>query len=155
MADSFSLNIKGVPDAEKALTALVSRLDLAARNSAYKGAILVRNYAVKEFRGRTNAAPQPTRPTARTGHLRDSIQVRDLQRTGEGWSAKVGPTQLYGRRVELGFNGEVRGYTTKKGTVVPAHMSKSRPFPYMVPGFNASRPELISLYNSEFRKALS
>ena len=155
MADSMKLNVKGVPDVEKALNALTKRLDLAARNSAYKGAILVRNYAVREFRGRTSAAPQPTRPTARTGHLRDSIQVRDLQRTGNGWSAKVGPTQLYGRRVELGFDGEVRGYTRKDGVSVAAHMAKSRPFPYMVPGFNASRPELIALYNSEFRKALS
>jgi len=45
------------------------------------------------------------KPNIVTGTLRRSIRTTGVQRLAGGYSTTVGPTAIYGRRVELGFTG--------------------------------------------------
>ena len=86
------------------------------------------------------------RPHIRTGNLARSIATRDVQMVSPGrWMSTTGPTMAYGRRIELGFTGsDSRG----------RHYDQSA-YPYMSPGFNEAKPEIIALYEHEFKKALN
>lgn len=149
MAEDIVMKVSGVQGLGKALEDMTFRIDNASRRIVERGGLLIANSAKRQFRGDTHALPNPPRPTRRTGNLRDSIEVKDVTRVGPGsWKSSVGPTMIYGRRVELGGSSS---YMTKKGTEV--HVT-TRPFPYLYPGFIEAKPRLVELYNSEYRKAI-
>lgn len=148
--DNFSMHVNGVDNVVKYLNAQVVKLDMAAKNFVQKGGLIIANHAKDEFQGGGTPDENYPRPTLRTGNLRNSIKVLDVRQESLGvWSSKTGPTLIYGRRVELGFNpfGPAGAYGR-------GH-AKTRAFPYLAPGFEKSRGELKELYNYEFRKALS
>lgn len=144
--DNISLHVNGADSVIKALETASTRLDLASRTIVDRGALLVANYAKKEFKPSGTPDDNYPSPTRRTGNLRNSIERGEPERKSTGtWSNKVGPTVVYGRRIELGFPGINDG---KRGH------QRTRAFPYLKPGFEKSRSDLIELYNSEWRKAL-
>jgi hypothetical protein len=166
-----SVIVSGVKELNASLDALELRMSEAARNTVVKGGAVVAKAAKEEFtelgisksgevrvidstgrkRGEISGAKYKgpnihgTRPHARTGKLRTSIGVHEVSQVGPGrWMSKTGPTMAYGRRVELGFVGaDARGRRYNQ----PG-------YPYMAPGFEKARPEIVAIYEEEVRKAL-
>lgn len=100
MADDITFRWTGIPEFNAALDDLVARVDAASAAGIVKVAHLI------EAQAKANASGRPG-PNVITGTLRRSI-VLDPEspvRSGDGWTISVGPSVLYGRRVELGFRG--------------------------------------------------
>jgi hypothetical protein len=91
-----------------------------------------------------NATGRPG-PNVVTGRLRNSIVVLRQGREGAGWSADVGPTVIYSRRIELGFTGADslgRNYNQP-------------PYPYFTPAYRFVMTVVApGLYREAWRKAL-
>jgi hypothetical protein len=155
MANKFKVEVKGIKEFTRAVEVQAAKLDKASERIVKKGSAIVGRFAKKEFRPRplgsqrisasgrvyyaTNGrfAPQPPKPTSRTGNLRNSIHMVQAERLGPAsWMSTTAPSVVYGARVELGGG-------------------PNRPFPYMKPGFDKSVPELQRLYNDEWAAALS
>lgn len=84
---------RGVREAGTAMTALEERVGGAAREAVMEAAHFI------EAGAKANAPVQ-------TGSLRRSIHVLGPTPFGfAGWVALVGPSVVYGRRIELGFQG--------------------------------------------------
>lgn len=145
----FYIKVKGVKEVEAYFNALELRMEKAMAKVAGDSAKVIQKKARKEFRSRSGGRkdpPRPPRPTLRTGNLQKSILIDGPNRVGPAsYSAKVGPTILYGRRVELGYEGGGGG----RG------QQTTRPFPYMGPALEKSRDEIISLYHEQVRKAVT
>jgi hypothetical protein len=87
---------EGVEAAVRAIDGISVAMEAAARAAVAEAAHLIE-------RGAKQRAP------ARTGTLRRSITVFGPNRLGLGvYEAYVGPTAVYGRRIELGFVGSDR-----------------------------------------------
>jgi len=137
--------VTGIPEFDKAIRSMETRVDEAARKFVLEGAERIKREAKKIFINGSDASitsnwhsdawPLPTR---RTGNLMNSIYSDGARKIGTGkWESQTGPHIVYGRRIELGFHGSGRWpyYTT-------------RPFPYMKPGIENSIPQLDILFNS-------
>ena len=137
--------VTGIPEFDKAIRSMETRVDEAARKFVLEGAERIKREAKKIFitgsdasitsKWHSDAWPLPTR---RTGNLMNSIYSDGARKIGTGkWESQTGPHIVYGRRIELGFHGSGRWpyYTT-------------RPFPYMKPGIENSIPQLDILFNS-------
>lgn len=100
----------GISETVAALHALNKRVDSANRVSTVEVGAEVERAAKNNFEGahRRNEPRVPNasnRPNIVTGTLRRSIRSTGIQRLAGGYSTTVGPTVVYGRRVELGFRG--------------------------------------------------
>ena len=165
--------VSGIKELDASIAHLEARFSEAARNVVVKGGALVAQAAQREFTslavtrsGEVRVIPSGgtkrpgerlgikyrgghvagDRPHIRTGNLARSIATRDVQMVSLGrWMSTTGPTMAYGRRVELGFRD-----TDRKGRVY-----NQKAYPYMSPGFDKAKPEIIVLYESEFKKALN
>jgi len=137
--------VTGIPEFDKSIDSMIVRVDEAARKFVLKGGEVIKREAKNTFitgadakiteSWHSDAWPLPTR---RTGNLMNSIYSDGARKLGIGkWESQTGPHIVYGRRIELGFNGSGRWpyYTT-------------RPFPYMQPGIDNSIPQLDILFNS-------
>ena len=119
----------------------IEAANTASRNIVYKGGEIIRTNAKKEFRDRKpKSVPAiPTRPTERTGNLKNSIAVTSVLPTGKGmWMSETGPA--YGPAIQY-------------AKYVETGTSRSRPFPYMKPGFDKSIKEITLLAMEEWRIA--
>lgn len=98
MADSLSLNWHGVDDFKSAIEQMNRRVEMANQEALPKaGRELVRLAAVE--------APH------KSGELARSIEAGGVTGPLSNSSVKIGPTAIYGRRVDLGFKPKY----TKKG----------------------------------------
>jgi hypothetical protein len=169
--------VSGIKELDASIAHLEARFSEAARNVVVKGGALVAQAAQREFTSVKGVGVKyrgghvsGDRPHIRTGNLARSIATRDVQMVSPGrWMSTTGPTMAYGRRIELGFRGEVKAQSVKQHqrrtpsgdmTTVKAHERRGHQveqnaYPYMSPGFNKAKPELIALYESEFKKALN
>ena len=96
---TLEFDLLGVPEFVAALEAMDARVDLASRNTVRDGAQVIQRQA------RMNATGRPG-PKVRTGTLRRSITIKYPHRGGGGlYEAQIGPTVIYSRRIELGFDG--------------------------------------------------
>ncbi len=95
---TVEFDLLGVPEFVAALEAMDARVDLASRNTVRDGAQMIQRQAQQNASGRPG-------PRVVTGTLRRSIRVDGPRRVGTAWEARVGPTVVYSRRVELGFDG--------------------------------------------------
>jgi len=95
---TVEFDLLGVPEFVAALEAMDARVDAATGTAVRDGALIIQRQA------QTNASGRPG-PRVITGTLRRSIRVDGPHRIGTAWEARVGPTVVYGRRVELGFDG--------------------------------------------------
>jgi Bacteriophage HK97-gp10, putative tail-component len=96
---TLEFDLLGVGEFVAALEAMDARVDAACGATVRDAARVIQRQA------RTNATGRPG-PKVRTGTLRRSITIRYPKRGGGGvWEAQIGPTAVYSRRVELGFDG--------------------------------------------------
>ena len=88
------------------VTEFAAALDrVATRTQVETRAAIAEMAAELEKKAKENASGRPG-PNVVTGTLRRSIKHDPITPWGlGGWQTKVGPTVIYGRRVELGFHG--------------------------------------------------
>jgi hypothetical protein len=103
----------GYSELQAALLRLEVKVDLVTRQIVAKAAAVVEKEAKSNFEG-SHRRGEPhnggSMPNVVSGDLRRSITATPVARTGLAtYAARVGPTAVYGRRVELGWNGSA-GY---------------------------------------------
>ena len=103
----------GIAELTTSINAVISSADTVAKEIVAKGAAIIEREAKQNFvgahpKGRPHVGGPF--PNVVTKELRSSIYPTPIQSDGAHvWSTSVGPRKLYGRRVELGYNGS-RGY---------------------------------------------
>lgn len=95
---TLEFDLLGVSEFVAALEAMDARVEVATRTAVANSALMIQRQA------QTNASGRPG-PNVRSGTLRRSFRVDGPHRIGTGWEARIGPTVIYSRRVELGFDG--------------------------------------------------
>ena len=106
----MTVSWSGINEAVAALYQLNTRVDAANRLSTVEVAAEVERAAKNNFeghhrRGEPRVPNASNKPNVVTGTLRRSIRSTGVQRLAGGYTSTVGPTVIYGRRVELGFKG--------------------------------------------------
>ena len=140
--------LDGLAEFAKAMAAIPEKMDIAARTITVQSAALIEARAKRNFEG-SHARGMPhiggNRPNVVTGNLRRSITHDPIHKVGPfTWETQVGPTAVYGRRVELGYAG---------GT---CHgRQKTRPFPYLQPAQEGCEAQLRQIALTQWAKALS
>jgi hypothetical protein len=156
--NEFTVRVRGVREASDAFAAMSTRIEMAMFKTVRESTAVLERAAKENFRSRKggrNDPAEPPRPTLRTGNLRNSIKSDGPTRVGfASFSGRVGPTLIYGRRVELGFNGMVAGYTTRKGAVVGPKEQHSRKFPYLAPALEENRTTISDIWTRNVREAI-
>lgn len=115
------------------LHALTVKMETASRVAVDRSSMVLIREAKRNASGPPRLAKNGTKgarpgegPGVVTGRLRNSITVIERGPAGRfGWQAKVGPTVIYARRLELGFTG-----TDSLGR----HYNQP-PYPFMAPAF--------------------
>jgi hypothetical protein len=120
MADSMKFEFVGLAEFEAALDGLELAMVAATRIGLGKAG----NRWIAQ--AQRNASGRPG-PNVRSGNLRRGIGVtQQVRRWGaHGWEMHVGPTIIYSRRIELGYNG-------------------SRAYPFFEPAGKTSEPEMAA-----------
>lgn len=77
------------------LRAMAGRADGATRQAVAEGAALIERKAKENSSGRPG-------PNVRTGAHRAGIVTQGPVKSGDTWEARIGPTMIYSRRLELG-----------------------------------------------------
>lgn len=130
--------IEGLGEFHRALERMVAAADVAAREVVTKGGHIVERNAKAAANGRPG-------PQVITGSHRRSFQVAHIRRVTMGeWESETGPTMIYSRRLELGFD----------GVDSLGRLYSQPPYPSLQPGLEASRTELSELQRLAFGRAL-
>lgn len=141
MADGISIVWTGFEALEAKLTEIAQKADAISRDLVVKSAALVTAAAQKNFEGSHKRGSPHTggnKPNVVTGYLRRSITMTTPVRTGvSSYVAKVGPTAIYGRAVELGLHSGARAY------------------PYFRPAVKSVTPKLAALQVEAYRNLFS
>lgn len=140
MGDDITFRWTGIPEFNAALDDLVARVDAASAAGIVKVAHLI------EEQAKANASGRPG-PNVVSGTLRRSI-VLDPEspvRSGTGWTISVGPSVLYGRRVELGFKGTDSLGRTFTGT---------GKYPYFRPAVESVVPQIADVMRDAWATAI-
>ena len=114
------------------VTKATDKLDTGARMARDEMMNTLTRYAKEEIKGRRQPGERAITgepPMNRTGNLRRSIKGEKMREGFATYSAIVGPTIIYGRRVELG------GGNWPTGTK----------FPYMKPAWERFRPMALGI----------
>ncbi len=134
------VHVDGIANFDRGIEELKLKIDAAALQFVTLGGQIIADAAKKEFAGGSMPAPWQgpnfPKPTTHSGFLRNSIRVDKIYRAEEGvWASDTGPTTVYGRRIELGYTGQGHWpyFTT-------------RPFPFLAPAEEKSRPLVGALY---------
>lgn len=124
---SVSFHFEGVSEFEGSVDALIVRMMVATNTGLTEAGHVV------EARTKMNASGRPG-PNVVSGTLRRSIHVEGPSNYGtDGRKVEIGPSVIYGRRVELGFTGADslgRNYATPG-------------FPYLAPALETLRTTLL------------
>lgn len=139
MADYFSADWLGVHEVMAAIDKLAVKGEEAARESIAAAAAIVENEIKGNFSG-SHSRGQPhvggDKPNIVSGTLRRSLHADPITRVAKGeYVTFVGPREVYGRRVELGYQG-------------------SRGFPYVKPGFETAKPKIAAAQTVIIKKHL-
>lgn len=98
----------GIPEVISAVRRIEKRVDEAGRLTTIQVAAETEARAKANFQG-SHRRGKPhvggNKPNIVSGTLRRSIMFTPPARIAGGYSTTVGPTTVYGRRVELGFKG--------------------------------------------------
>ena len=148
MADSFKVVFGGVKEFERAIEVMIAKVDVAAREAVTKGGHLIEAKSKEQFSG-AHAKGQPhvggNAPNVVTGTARRSIHGDSITHIGFGtWQSLTGPSVVYGRRLELGFN----------GVDALGRVYDTQGYPYMQPGFDEAKPELPRIFAEAWGAAL-
>ena len=135
------ISIEGVPGFEASIDALIAAAQEAARTAVMTGAHLIEAQAKQSMNG--------PGPQVRTGTLRRSINVIDTTTLGAGsYQARIAPTVIYGRRMELGYHG-----TDSLGRSYANPGQKA--YPYLSTGLNRSLPLLQGVFATAWQAAMT
>jgi Bacteriophage HK97-gp10, putative tail-component len=138
MAVAVEAYFDGVPDFLRALAKISAAADAAGAEIVTKGGHAVEAAA----KAHTDGRPGPQR---QTGNLSRSIRLLGVTRVKPGsWESRTGPTAVYSRRIELGFN-----QADSLGRVF-----HQPPYPYMGPGLRDAVPVLNGIYRAAWARAL-
>lgn len=136
--------IKGLVEAKAALDKKAVAMNAAVRGAVAKGAHMIEKAAKDKLTESSHPPGTPTPagpgdpPSLVTGNLRRSITVTGPTQVGPmTWMAQVGPTAIYGRAQELGY--EPRN--------LPAR-------PYMQPAFDESIADIVQMARDDLTKAI-
>ncbi|MBU6429515.1 MAG: HK97 gp10 family phage protein [Cyanobacteria bacterium REEB65] len=122
----------GVSEFEYAMDALIAKNVAAVEGALAKGAHMVEAAAKKNSSG-------PPGPNVVTGSHRRSIHVEGPKQISESiYQAQVGPSMIYSRRLELGFDGK-----DSLGRVY-----HQEPRPYLEPAIAEVGPQLEALFTA-------
>ncbi len=129
----------GAAAVRAALNKAMVGADMASREITTKGAAIVEAAAKRNFEG-SHARGEPhqggDKPNVVSGDLRRSIRHEAVARLGvASYGTVVGPSVVYGRRIELGFLGQ-----DSRG-----RKYHQPPFPYFVPAVTSTAPQLQAL----------
>ena len=134
--------------AMKGLIDIGLELEAAGEGILAQSAALLESEAKKNFIG-SHARGMPhvggSNPNVVSGALRRSITHKGPDHVGFGsWEVQVGPTTVYGRRIELGFSG-----SDSLGRVY-----HQPPFPYMRPAYESSQARLAAIAFAGWARAI-
>ncbi len=133
----MSWDIAGVGGFEAGINALIAAAEEGARLGVTAGAHLIEANAKQSMNG--------PGPQVRTGTLRRSIGIVDVTSLGAGiFQARVAPTVIYGRRMELGFHGT---------DSLNRHYNQ-RAYPFLKPGLDKAIPQLESVFAAAWQRAM-
>lgn len=140
--------VDGLDDFNRAIVAMQRRIDGAGRGIVSEGLAVVERAAKGNFEG-SHPPGFPhvggSKPNIVTGHLRRGITSTPARRAGVAtWEGDVGPTAVYGRRIELGYPG---------GGTGPGHQ-RTRAFPYLKPAADDSHKRLQAVATKRWGKAV-
>ena len=130
--------VEGVPEAMAAIDAMVAAVLAANKVAVKKGSALIEARAIKNSKGRPG-------PNVKSGTHWRSIHVEGPVTTGAGVvSAQIGPSEIYSRRLELGYTG-----TDSLGR------SYHQPaFPYLRPAVDKSQGDIEDIFEAAWATAL-
>ena len=144
-----TVTVKNRDEFMKALEARVGKYETAAVYGLSQVAFAVEREAKHNIDGKhSKGEPHVTNSTGGpnnvTGALRRSIHTEIPTRKGFGtYSAKVFPTMVYSRRVELGGTHERNG-----------HVISTRPFPYLTPALASVKPKANQIFTAAVARRL-
>ena len=141
-------HVEGLGDFNKAVAAMQRRIANAGRGIVSESLAVVERAAKKNFEG-SHPPGFPhvggSKPNVVTGHLRRGIRTTPVRRIGvTEWEGDVGPTAIYGRRIELGYPGGGSG---------PGHQ-RTRPFPYLKPAADDSHARIRAVAVKHWTRAV-
>ncbi len=129
----------GVGDFRHAMEVMVAAAAAASMLAVGEAALAIEAEAKANFSG-SHRKGQPhvggNKPNVVTGTLRRSIHVEGPLATHDGATATVGPSMIYGRRVELGFKG-------------------STAYPYFQPGVDKVTPRIAEIAARQWAAAIA
>lgn len=127
----------------KSVTKFTNNIDLSTRMARDEMMMALIQLSKEEIQGRRPEGQKawtgrPTPPMNRTGDLRRSIRGEKFRQGFASYTAIVGPTIIYGRRVELG------------GGNWPAGVR----FPYMEPAYDKFRTSVLPQIQAKYFRRL-
>jgi len=128
----------GVSEFEDGLEALKLRMLAATEQAVADGAHLIQAAAMKHAAGRPG-------PNAVSGTLRRSIHVEGPTGEEGTYTARIGPSAIYARRIELGF-------MNMRDSL--GRLYHQPPYPYMAPGLADADLEMNALFEERWGQAL-
>ena len=128
---------------------------LAIQQATFEGLLAGAEEVVKAARLQFNGQHPPgtartaggNRPQSVSENLKGSIHRTGMPNevTRGVWTAEVGPTMVYARRIELGF----------KGADSLGRVYNQRPYPYMRPGLRVASPNVRGILANRWRSVLA
>lgn len=137
----------GVPELRAALAKVAAQTDGAARATVAEAMAEVVAAAKGNFEGSHKKGEPHTgsKPNVVSGDLRRSIISTPVVKLATGeWGSEAGPTQIYGRRVELGF----------RGTDALGRRFNQSGYPYFVPAVEEVEPRFAVIGARNWAKFL-
>lgn len=136
---------------QASVDALIDAVNVATRQAVSEGAALIERNAKLQFGPQHPKGTPKTvfdRPQSVTSALKRSIHIlAPPAEVATGvWMARVAPTLIYGRRIELGFHGTDslgRNYSNPG----------QPPYAYLKPGVERSEPLLVPLFQAAWDAA--
>ena len=131
----------GLREIGAAFGEFTQRMDDAMKEAVVEAASAIEKSAKARAPVRTRQAPVGHRG----GTLRRGITQTAPSKKGESWSASVGPTVIYSRRIELGF----------KGPDALGRVYNQEANPYFVPAVDEVTPRLGEIFRKHMRGAIT
>ncbi|MHB8490607.1 MAG: HK97 gp10 family phage protein [Solirubrobacteraceae bacterium] len=139
--DGIALSWIGLDKFKAAIDGIAARMAVETRGAVAEAAHLIEAKAKANFEG-SHAKRMPheggSKPNVVTGNLRRSIHVEGPTGSGMSWSAKVGPSAVYGRAIELGLR-----------------QNRLVKYPYFRPGFEEAVPEIAEIFHRHALAAIT
>lgn len=143
------MHLLGIAEVEAAFDRILKDVEQANRDIVAESAALVENRIKSNFQGSHRRGEPHTggdKPNVVTGTLRRGVRHTPIVRDGvAGAMTTLGPTSVYGRRVELGFVG-----TDSRG-----RNYHQPPYAYFGPGVDETRAALPEIARRRWSRAIT